>query len=101
MPIYEYLCKDCKHRFEYLLRSSSAAAKCPVCDSRNLEQLISACAMHSESTRQANLSAAHRKVAAARGNRLRDEHQHLHEHFDDQAKPSDQPHSGHDLKEDP
>lgn len=100
MPIYEYLCRECEHRFEYLLLSSSAAAQCPVCDSLNLEQLISSCAVHSESTRQANLSAAHRKAEAARGNRLRDEHQHLHAHFDDRAKPSSQSHPADDLKED-
>lgn len=100
MPIYEYLCKECEHRFEYLLLSSSATAKCPVCESRNLEQLISACAVHSESTSQMNLSAAHRKAAAARGDRLRDQHQHLHEHFDDHAKPSEQPQPDQGLKED-
>lgn len=83
MPIYEYLCKGCRHRFEYLLLPSSLAAKCPVCACPDLEQLISSCAVHSESTTQANLSAAHRKAAANRGQRQRDQHQSLHEHFDD------------------
>jgi putative FmdB family regulatory protein len=85
MPIYEYRCQDCQHQFEYLLLRSSAAAKCPVCESGNLEQLISACGIRSESTTQANLSAAHRKAAAARGARQREEHRHHHEHFDDHA----------------
>jgi putative FmdB family regulatory protein len=83
MPIYEYLCTQCRHRFEYLLLSSSPAANCPACGSLNLEQQISNCAVHSDASHQANLSAAHRKVAAARGERSRDEHQHLHEHFED------------------
>ena len=86
MPIYEYLCKSCQHRFEYLLLASSAGAKCPVCESRDLEQLISTCAVHSESTTQANLSTAHRKAAAARGDRLHDEHRELHKHFGDRPK---------------
>jgi putative FmdB family regulatory protein len=85
MPIYEYQCKECRHRFEYLLLRASAEAKCPVCNSLNLEQLISRSAVHSEGMHQANLDAAHRKVAAARGDRVRDEHQHLHEHFEDRA----------------
>jgi putative FmdB family regulatory protein len=85
MPIYEYLCRGCRHRFEYLRLSSSAPPKCPACESEDLEQLISACAVHSESTTSANLTAAHRKASARRGERLREQHQHLHEHFDDSA----------------
>jgi putative FmdB family regulatory protein len=85
MPIYEYLCRECRHQFEYLLLSSSSPAKCPVCESQDLEQLISTCAVHSESTSQANLSAAHRKAAATRGERLREQHRSLHEHFEDRA----------------
>ena len=83
MPIYEYMCTECRHRFEYLVLRSSAAAKCPACGSLNLEQQISSYAVHSEAAHQANLSAAHRKAAAARGDRMHDEHQHLHEHFED------------------
>jgi len=88
MPIYEYLCAECRHRFEYLLLSSSAAANCPACGSLKLEQQISGYAVHSEASHQTNLSAAHRKVAAARGERSRDEHQHLHEHFEDSPRRS-------------
>lgn len=83
MPIYEYRCKACRHEFEYLLRSSSPAAQCPGCHSGDLEQLISTSAVRSESTTQANLSAAHRKVAAVRGDRQREEHRRHHEHFED------------------
>ena len=87
MPIYEYLCKDCRHQFEYLLLSSASAPKCPACESQDLERLISSCAVHSESASQANLQAAHRKAAANRNDRQHQEHQHLHEHFEDGAKP--------------
>jgi putative FmdB family regulatory protein len=86
MPIYEYRCQACAHEFEYLIRSSSPAAKCPLCESSNLEQLISGAAVHSESAHQANLSAAHRKVAAARGERQREDHRSQHEHFEDPAQ---------------
>jgi putative FmdB family regulatory protein len=85
MPIHEYLCKGCRLEFEYLLLSTSAAPKCPVCESDDLEQLISTSSVHSESARQANLSAQHRKVAAARGERQGGEHRHYHEHFEDPA----------------
>ena len=83
MPIYEYRCKACEEQFEYLLRSSSPPAQCPACASADLEQLISTSAVHSEGASQANLSAAHRKAAAVRGDRQREEHRHHHEHFED------------------
>jgi hypothetical protein len=53
-----------------------------------LEQLISLTSMSSENTRQASLQAAHRKVAAARNDRMRQEHHQLHEHFEDQVADS-------------
>jgi hypothetical protein len=48
-----------------------------------LAQLISGVAVHSDGASQANLSAQHRKVATARGERQRDEHRQHHEHFED------------------
>jgi putative FmdB family regulatory protein len=89
MPIYEYRCKRCAHDFEYLLLSSSTGAKCPICASRDLEQLISASSMSSANTRQANLQAAHRKAAARREDRLREAHQTMHEHFGDHVPRPD------------
>jgi len=89
MPIYEYQCRGCGHVFEHLVLSSSAAAKCPACDSVQLDRLISACAISSEISREANLAAAHRKVAAGRQARQRDRHRSLHEHFGDRGNGND------------
>ena len=83
MPVYEYRCNQCGTWFEYLVMHSSPTTQCPECSGQDLEQLISACGMSSEGTRQANLSAQHRKVAAVRQDRARGEHRHLHEHFED------------------
>ena len=96
MPIYEYICRACRHQFESLVLRSSAPPKCPACQSGDLEQILSTCAVHSEGASQANLRAAHRKVAAARDARQREEHQHLHEHFEDHPNPTG-PHSGQDV----
>jgi putative FmdB family regulatory protein len=89
MPIYEYQCQGCGQVFEYLVLSSSAAAKCPACDSPQLEQLVSPCAISSETSRETSLAAAHRKVAAGRQARLRDRHRSLHEHFNDGVNGDD------------
>lgn len=43
MPIYEYLCQDCKKRVSLLILSPSAygTPKCPDCGSERLERLMS------------------------------------------------------------
>ncbi|MDL1970732.1 MAG: zinc ribbon domain-containing protein [Candidatus Desulfofervidaceae bacterium] len=42
MPIYEYVCDDCGHRFECLVRSNDKIT-CPKCQGTNLTRLLSAC----------------------------------------------------------
>jgi putative FmdB family regulatory protein len=82
MPIYEYQCRHCRNRFEYLLLASSPAPECPDCRSQDLEQLISLSSVSSEGTRQANLGAAHQKACAVRKEKQHAEHKRLHDHFD-------------------
>ena len=42
MPIFEYECKKCGHRFEALLKSASdAAPKCPECGASDAKRLLS------------------------------------------------------------
>ena len=83
MPVFEYECRHCGHQFEYLVMHSSPAAECPSCRQKDLEQLISLSAVSSETSRQANLSAAHAKAAAVRKEKSHQDHTHLHEHFED------------------
>jgi putative FmdB family regulatory protein len=83
MPIYEYECLQCGHRFEYLVLSSSPAAECPSCRKKDLKQLISLSAMSSEATRDANFNSARNKAAGGRKEKQSDEHKHLHQHFED------------------
>jgi len=40
MPLYEYECRGCHHRFELLVRDSTVLA-CPSCDSHELEKQLS------------------------------------------------------------
>lgn len=83
MPIFEYECRECGHRFEYLVLSSSPAAECPSCRTKDLQQMISLCAVSSETSRQANLAAAHKRAAAIRRGNLHESHTQEHEHFED------------------
>ena len=41
MPVYEYICKNCQHKFEAILTLKEHEARhvsCPMCNSRNIEQ---------------------------------------------------------------
>ncbi len=40
MPIYEYVCRKCDHRFETIV-SASSPAECPSCRSTELDKLFS------------------------------------------------------------
>ena len=43
MPIYEYACGTCRHRFETIQRASEAPLKdCPTCGESALKKLLSA-----------------------------------------------------------
>lgn len=45
MPIYEYACLDCHKRvsvfFRTISEASDEAARCPICDGKNLRRLVS------------------------------------------------------------
>jgi putative FmdB family regulatory protein len=41
MPIFEYVCRECNHRFELLIQGSTEAA-CPSCKTTKLEKQFSA-----------------------------------------------------------
>ncbi len=83
MPIYEYNCRQCGRRFEHLMLRTSPPAKCPSCGNEDLEQLISLSSVSSESSRQANLDAAHKKADGAYKEKQHEDHKHYHEHFQD------------------
>ena len=82
MPIYEYECVKCGHRFEYLVLPSSPEAECPRCQKRDLKRLISLCAVSSENTRQAHLDSARKSYAKVHKEKQHEEHKQMHEHHD-------------------
>ena len=57
MPIYEYECRGCGHRFEFLLLPTHPTEPaCPSCESKDLEKLISTFAPSSEGSRAVALA---------------------------------------------
>jgi putative FmdB family regulatory protein len=59
MPLYEYICRACTHRFEALVRGAPPS-ECPQCGRSNLERELSLFAVNSEQTRQSSLAKARR-----------------------------------------
>ncbi len=49
MPIYEYICKECKHHFEALVYGANKP-ECPQCASKKLEQQLSLFAVSAKSS---------------------------------------------------
>ncbi|HEY3927743.1 MAG TPA: zinc ribbon domain-containing protein [Candidatus Koribacter sp.] len=49
MPIFEYVCAGCGHKFETIVMGS-AEPECPKCHAHELEQQLSKFSAHSKST---------------------------------------------------
>jgi putative FmdB family regulatory protein len=47
MPIFEYICQQCDHRFEAIVMGNKKAA-CPKCESKRLSQQLSSFAVGGE-----------------------------------------------------
>jgi len=47
MPIYEYTCRTCEHRFEELVSGGRTLVACPHCSSEDVDKLFSTFATRS------------------------------------------------------
>lgn len=63
MPLYDFKCKKCGHRFEELVRLNDTA-DCPKCKARNAERLFSTSAGVSTDKTKARTSKIARRVAS-------------------------------------
>jgi len=51
MPIFEYVCQQCKHQFEAIVLGTQKAA-CPKCESKRLSQQLSSFAVRGEKSQE-------------------------------------------------
>jgi len=59
MPIYEFVCKDCRQEFKTLTRSHQAdSAKCPTCGTERVARLLSVTARTSADEGMARFESA-------------------------------------------
>lgn len=64
MPLFDFDCRSCGHRFEALVRQQDPAPVCPSCGSADLERLLSLFATSTPESRQAAATKARKKAAA-------------------------------------
>jgi putative FmdB family regulatory protein len=62
MPIYDFECRACGHRFEELVKLGETPS-CPSCNANDLERLISLPAISTEGTRARSLGKARQRSA--------------------------------------
>jgi putative FmdB family regulatory protein len=72
MPVYDFACKTCEHRFEALVRGT-AQPVCPSCGAKDLERLLSLPAIQSDATRAKALKAAKKRDAGVAQDRVQDQ----------------------------
>ena len=60
MPIFEYMCAECGHKFEKLVLSASRAREiqCPECNSKSVNKAISIFGMGSSSSGSLNMGSS-------------------------------------------
>jgi putative FmdB family regulatory protein len=81
MPLYEFDCSGCGHRFEALVRPGSPPS-CPACGSEALDRILSSFAVSSADTRRANLKAGRKHQAKSQRDQqiaekeMREHHDH-------------------------
>ena len=84
MPLYEYICKGCKHEFEALVRAQDPVPACPSCKSEDLEKVITAAAMSSDERTRDNVKRERKARLPEHRAQQNEEYQHaLKEHLHD------------------
>jgi len=79
MPIYEYRCLACSHRFEEVVLANTEP-QCPACMGKNLERLVSLFAVDSETTRDTALNSARARNDRTRRDKARAEQEFFQKH---------------------
>jgi putative FmdB family regulatory protein len=82
VPIYEYACQSCSHRFEVLVRGTSASPACPACKGTDLERLVSLPTVKSDGTHARALRAAKQRDARQAYERINTQREYEAHHDD-------------------
>lgn len=64
MPIYDFRCGSCAHRFEEWVRKAETVPPCPACGATQVARELSLPQVHSSTTRRNSLKDAKRRELA-------------------------------------
>ncbi|HXH06832.1 MAG TPA: zinc ribbon domain-containing protein [Vicinamibacterales bacterium] len=67
MPIFEYVCRSCRHPFETLVRGATDTPVCPACGSTALDRRLSVFAVAASSRSTAEATAPCARCGDPRG----------------------------------
>ena len=81
MPIFDFICTNCQHQFEALVRGSTAPV-CPNCASVLLEKQLSLPTVKTASTRDLSMEAAKRRDKAQGVDRVHEQRKYELSHDD-------------------
>jgi putative FmdB family regulatory protein len=81
VPIFDYSCRGCGHRFEALVLKQTVPA-CPECKGQDLERLFSVPAVQSDTTRDLAMRAAKKRDAKQAAERVYTQRQYELHHDD-------------------
>jgi putative FmdB family regulatory protein len=86
MPIYDYQCKACGHRFEQLVKIDAKAPTCPSCGKARTERLFSFSAtVSTDKTREHALKGARAKAGAQKKEKDHAHQVYLRNHMKDHS----------------
>ena len=83
MPLYDFQCSSCKHRFEELVKRDEHPP-CPACGAPNPTRLESfSAAISTEGSRQRALSGARQKAKAVKREKDHAHQEYIRHHMED------------------
>lgn len=88
MPIYEYQCRACGHRFEGLVLAGKTPA-CPKCQSEDLDRLLSMFAVNTAERSQAAIKAARTRYQRSQRDKQTHEAEEIREHIRERQEESE------------
>jgi putative FmdB family regulatory protein len=85
MPIYDYQCRACKHRFELLVKPGEKV-NCPKCDAANVERAFPlSAAVSTGRTRSRAMTEARGKASAVKKEKDSAHQEYMRNHLKDHS----------------